>query len=233
MTGPRPPAGAPPDPLRLVLATTNRHKAAEVAAILAPFGIALDADPATAAALAPVLARVVEDGATFEHNARKKAAAAAAALGRPALADDSGLVVDALGGDPGVRSARYAGEGASDADNNAMLLRRIAERGVAAGAPAAFVCCAVLCAPDGTVLAEAQGRVEGVVRGPARGADGFGYDPLFHWTGPGAPPGGARFAELEPAAKDAVSHRGRAFRALAERVLALPRTSLAARRAAP
>jgi XTP/dITP diphosphohydrolase len=190
----------------VALATTNRHKAREIASILAPYGI----DVEVPAALPPV----VEDGATFAENAYAKAASAARATGRPALADDSGIAVRDLAGEPGVRSARYAGEGASDEANTARLLAEIEARGLTDPA-AAFVCHAVLVAPDGRVLARAEERVEGVVRGPPRGGNGFGYDPVFHFRGPGAPPEGCRFAELSPTAKDAVSHRGRAFRALA------------------
>jgi XTP/dITP diphosphohydrolase len=119
-----------------------------------------------------------------------------------------------------VRSARYAGEGATDAQNNARLLSELSSRGLV-DPRASFVCHAVVCAPNGRVLAEAEGRVEGVVHGPARGGGGFGYDPLFHWTGPGAPPGGARFSELAPEEKDRVSHRGAALRLLAKRLFAL------------
>jgi XTP/dITP diphosphohydrolase len=195
--------------VRVVLATTNAHKAREVAAILAPFGVLVEVPPA--------LPPVEETGSTFAENAYAKAASAARATGRPALADDSGLVVAALGGDPGVRSARYAGAGATDARNTARLLAETAARGLV-DPTAAFVCHAVLVAPDGTVLARAEERVEGVVRGPPRGANGFGYDPVFHFRGPGAPPEGCRFAELAPAAKDAVSHRGRAFRRIGEAI---------------
>jgi XTP/dITP diphosphohydrolase len=202
---------------RLLLATTNRHKASEIAAILKPFGLEVDVPPS--------LAPVVEDGETFRENAAIKARAAARAAGRPALADDSGIVVPSLDGEPGVRSARYAGLGATDEQNVALLLDRVRRRALA-DPRAEFVCCAVLCAPDGSVVAESEGRVEGVVRGPPRGANGFGYDPVFHWSGPGAPAGGARFAELAPSAKDAVSHRGLAFRAIARLVLELPPEAL-------
>jgi XTP/dITP diphosphohydrolase len=186
---------------RVVLATTNRHKAREIAAILLPHGIEVDVP----ASLPPV----EEDGETFEANARKKARSAADATGRPALADDSGLVVAALRGEPGVRSARYAGERASDEENVARLLAEIAARGLV-DPPATFVCHAVLASPGGAVLAEAEGRVDGVVRGPPRGAHGFGYDPVFHWFGDARRRGGVRFADLTPDEKDAVSHRGRA-----------------------
>jgi XTP/dITP diphosphohydrolase len=193
---------ARPRPRRIALATTNRHKAAEIASILAPYGI----EVAPAAGLPPV----DEDGDTFARNAEKKARSAAAHLGRPALAEDSGLVVPALGGEPGVRSARYAGPGASDAENLALLVRRLEALG-ATDPEASFVCHAVLALPDGTVLARAEGRVAGVLRWPPRGDAGFGYDPVFHH-----PPSGRRFSELAPAEKSAVSHRGVALRALAD-----------------
>jgi XTP/dITP diphosphohydrolase len=194
----------------LLLATTNRHKAREIAAILTPLGLAVEVP----ASLPPV----VEDGATFLENATKKAASAAAASGRRAIADDSGIVVAALGGAPGVRSARYAGEDATDEENVEKLLAACAARGLVDPA-AAFVCAAVCCDPAGNVLAAAEGRVEGVVRGPPRGRFGFGYDPVFHHVGPRHPAPGVRFADLSPADKDAVSHRGLAFRALAALLL--------------
>ncbi len=183
------------------VATTNAHKAEEIAAILAPTGLAVQ--------MAPPLPEVVEDGTTFRANALLKARAAAAILAAPALADDSGLVVEALDGAPGVFSARYAGEGASDADNNAALIAALEARGLQEPA-AAFVCAVVIVAPDGTLLGEAEGRVEGVIRWPALGSAGFGYDPLFFH-----PPSGCRLSELAPEAKNAISHRGEALRKLA------------------
>jgi XTP/dITP diphosphohydrolase len=188
--------------MQLVMATTNAHKRAEAQAILAPLGIEVLAPPRP-------LPEVDEDAPTFAGNAAKKARSAAAVLGLPVLADDSGLVVDALGGEPGVRSARYAGVGASDAANNALLVERLAARGLV-DPVARFTCCVALAAPDGTLLAQAEGHVEGVVRWPGQGAHGFGYDPLFHH-----PPSGRRLAELAPAQKNALSHRGAALRALA------------------
>src|SRR5262245_1969329 len=200
-------------PRRIVLATTNRHKAREIAEILGPYGVTVEVP----ASLPPV----DEDGETFAQNARKKAHSAARACGAPALAEDSGLVVDALSGEPGVRSARYAGPGASDEENVARLLREIASRGLV-DPKAAFVCHAVLSSPEGDVLAEAAGRVEGVVRGPPRGRHGFGYDPVFHWFGDVTRKDGVRFSDLLPHEKDAVSHRGLAFRSIARALADLP-----------
>ena len=185
---------------RLVVATTNRHKAEEIRAALAPHGWAVESPEG--------LPEVEEDGATFEANALLKAAAAARVLGRPALADDSGLVVPVLGGAPGVHSARFAGPGATDGENNALLVARLEALG-AHEPSAAFVCAMVVAAPDGRVLARAEGRVDGLLRWPARGAGGFGYDPLFFHPG-----SGCRFSELTREAKNAVSHRGEALRAL-------------------
>jgi XTP/dITP diphosphohydrolase len=198
-------AGRPTGPLSggpLHVATTNAHKAEEIRAILAPLGIEVRRPEH--------LEDVIEDGDTFQANARLKARAAARALGAPALADDSGLVVDVLGGAPGIHSARYAGEGAGDAANNALLIERLSALGVE-DPHAAFVCHVVIAAPDGEILAEAEGRVEGVLRWPEVGGGGFGYDPLFFH-----PPSGCRLSELSREAKNAVSHRGRALRALAD-----------------
>jgi XTP/dITP diphosphohydrolase len=155
----------------------------------------------------PELPEVEEDGATFEENAIKKARSAALFTGRPVLADDSGLSVDFLGGRPGVYSARYAGEGASDADNNALLL------GELAGVPAerrgaAFHCVIALCQPDGSCQSF-DGSLPGVILEAPRGAGGFGYDPLFL-----VPEYGQTFSELPMEIKNAISHRGRAMQLL-------------------
>ena len=191
--------------MRLVMATTNAHKLEEARAILAGVGIEVLAPPRP-------LPLVEEDAPSFAGNAAKKARAAAALLGVLVLADDSGLVVDALGGAPGVWSARYAGPGAGDAAHNALLVERLVALGVRDPA-ARFVCHVVVAHPDGGLLAQAEGRVEGVIRWPGVGAHGFGYDPLFFH-----PPSGKRLAELGPEAKNAVSHRGAALRALAIRL---------------
>lgn len=155
----------------------------------------------------PAYDEPAETETTFEGNALIKARAAVARTGRPALADDSGIAVDRLNGMPGVRSARWAGSGASDADNNALLLRQLDD------VPdphrtARFVCAMALVTPDGGEVVR-HGVVDGHLLTAARGENGFGYDPLF------VPNGfDQTTAELEPAAKDAISHRGRAVRAI-------------------
>jgi XTP/dITP diphosphohydrolase len=191
--------GLPP---RLVFATTNRGKLREVAEILA-------ADGVTVVGIADVAPewRVVEDGATFAANARIKALDLARRTGLPALGDDSGLEVDALDARPGVRSARYAGEDASDAENVALLLREL--RDVPEGARgAAFRCALALAWPDGT-LVEADGRCTGRIAHAPRGSGGFGYDPVFV-----DPASGRTFGELSAETKNAFSHRRRALDAL-------------------
>ena len=196
-----PGAGGPGVTRRLLVASTNAHKVAEIRALLEPLGFEVVTGTG--------LPEVVEDGETFVDNARLKARSAAAATGELALADDSGIAVDALGGEPGVRSARYAGEDATDAQNNRLLVERLEALGLTE-APAAFVCAMCVAAPDGTLVAESLARAEGLVRWPAEGPGGFGYDPLFFH-----PPSGCRFSELSQDAKGAVSHRGQALRALA------------------
>ena len=192
--------------MRLVVASANPDKVAEIAAILEAAGVELEPRPAS-------VPDVVEDADTLEGNARLKAVAIADAAGMPAVADDTGLEVDALGGAPGVRSARYAGEEATYADNVAKLLAEL-ER-VGASTPqerrARFRTVALVRWPDGTELA-VDGTVEGHIALEARGDAGFGYDPLFVPDGAG----GRTFAEMAPGEKHAVSHRGRAFRALAD-----------------
>lgn len=184
---------------RLVLATHNEGKVIELRRILA----GLDVELLDAAAVD--LPDVEESGETFEDNALAKARAGTAACGLPCVADDSGLVVEALGGGPGVRSARYAGGHGDDAANLRLVLERM--DGVA-DRRARFVCVAALVAPDGREWT-ARGVLEGTLTSAPRGAGGFGYDPIF------APLGEERTtAEMTPAAKDAISHRGQAFRML-------------------
>jgi XTP/dITP diphosphohydrolase len=186
-----------------VTASANPAKVAEVAAILGD-----------AVALAPRpdhVPDVVEDADTLEGNARLKAAAIAEATGCPAVADDTGLEVEALEGAPGVRSARYAGEAAVDADNVAKLLAELAARGASTPEDrrARFRTVALVRWPDGREV-HAEGTVTGTIAEAPRGSAGFGYDPVF------VPDGGEgrTFAEMSADEKHAVSHRGRAFRAL-------------------
>lgn len=189
----------------LVAATANPDKAAEIREILGEAGgVELLARPAG-------IPEVEETGETLEENARLKAAALAAATGMPAVADDTGLEVDALGGVPGVRAARYAGDDATYVDNVAKLLRELAALPDRGGARRArFRTVAFVRFPDGRELWR-EGTVEGTIADVPRGARGFGYDPVF------VPDeaDGRTFAELGSEEKHAISHRGRAFRALA------------------
>jgi XTP/dITP diphosphohydrolase len=191
--------------MKLVLATANPDKAAEIRAVLLDAGLAVDLLPRP-----DDVPEVEEDGATLEDNARLKAIALCAATGLPAVADDTGLAVDALGGAPGVWSARYAGEDATYADNVEKLLRELA--GVDASARTArFSTVALARWPDGREVA-AVGEVEGVIADSPRGEGGFGYDPVFVPV----EGDGRTFAEMSGAEKHQVSHRGRAFRTLAD-----------------
>ena len=185
--------------MKLLIATRNAHKLAEFRQILCAPGIEL-----VGADEVPGLpADVVEDAPTFEGNALLKARALAQAGHCWTMADDSGLEVDALGGEPGVHSARYAGPGACAADNNAKLLRAL--QGVT-NRKARFRCVLALCAPDGRAWT-VDGRCEGRILEHPRGDRGFGYDPLF------IPDGQERtFAELPAETKNQLSHRGQALR---------------------
>jgi XTP/dITP diphosphohydrolase len=193
---------------RVVLASRNAGKLAEVRRILGTGAAVLSLDDFPPLALPP------EDAETYEENALAKARAVARAFGVAALADDSGLEVDALGGAPGIRSSRYAGPTCDPAANNAKLLEALGgvpenERG------ARFVCVAALVTAGGDERLS-RGEVEGRVAGALRGDGGFGYDPLF------IPGGNDRtFAEMAPAEKDASSHRRRAFAALGPMILSL------------
>jgi XTP/dITP diphosphohydrolase len=201
--------------VKLLFASTNSNKIAEVRAILEPYGIRViglkdigDAGD---------LPEPDEDGETFADNARIKAVYYARAAGRWTLADDSGLAVDALGGDPGVRSARYAGSGDTrakrDQANNLKLLQALAT------VPdemrmARFVCAMCLADAEGQVVAETRGTVEGVIGHEPHGHNGFGYDPLFR-----LPQLGCTSAELPPDRKNALSHRGDAARQMAAKMV--------------
>ncbi|HAZ64548.1 MAG TPA: non-canonical purine NTP pyrophosphatase [Armatimonadetes bacterium] len=188
---------------RLVIATHNPGKLREMQALLAPLAIDVSGLHAW-----PPFEPPAETEASFVGNARLKALATTMELGLPALADDSGLVVDVLDGEPGIYSARYGGPDLDDPGRCAYLLAQLAARGVDAS-PARFVCALVLARPDGAVMTYERAW-EGTVRGPLRGAQGFGYDPLFEPAGAG----GLTSAELDPATKNAQSHRGQALAAL-------------------
>jgi XTP/dITP diphosphohydrolase len=183
--------------MTLVLATRNPHKVREFAGLLD----GLDVVP-----LPDEVELLPETGETFADNALGKARAAAAATGGPAIADDSGIAAAALGGAPGVRSARFAGEDATDEENLALLLRR-----APAGSPVEYVCAVAYV--DGDVERVFVGRCSGRLAAQPRGTGGFGYDPAFL---PDDVPDGRTMAELSVAEKDAISHRGRAARALVE-----------------
>jgi len=193
-------------PRRLVVATTNRGKLAEVTTLLAPRGV--EVIPVDAVLPGWTLE---EHGATFAENARAKARHVAERAGLPALGDDSGLEVAALAGAPGVRSARYAGEGATDAMNVARLLEALRDVPTASR-QAAFRCALALAWPDGMLVA-VEGRCEGTIALAPRGQGGFGYDPVFVDVA-----SGRTFAELDAADKHARSHRGRALAALCARL---------------
>jgi XTP/dITP diphosphohydrolase len=190
--------------MKLVLSTRNAHKAREFSMLLAPHEVQPLPDDVE---LPP------ETGTTFAENAVGKARAAAAATGLPAIADDSGIEAEALGGRPGVYSARYAGEDASDEENLAKLLRE-----APAGSGLAYVCALAYVGPEPegkagerTVEQVFEGRCTGTLAAAPRGAGGFGYDPAFL---PDDHADGRTMAELSPQEKDAISHRGRAAREL-------------------
>ncbi|RAI96707.1 XTP/dITP diphosphohydrolase [Paenibacillus pabuli] len=194
----------------IIVATRNAGKVREFAHAFAPLG-----KEVKSMFDYPELPDVVEDGVTFAENAWKKAKTVGDALGLPVLADDSGLCVDLLDGDPGVYSARYAGEGATDAKNNAKLIEAL--ESLKSGedteqpllSPASFVCALVLYDPATGDKYESEGTVEGWITAEAAGGGGFGYDPLFY-----VPEYEMTMAELTLEQKQAISHRGHALRAL-------------------
>jgi XTP/dITP diphosphohydrolase len=198
-------------PPELALATKNAGKIKEILAICSNWPVTWhlgrSPDPGKGHVSSPFWPDVVETGSTYQQNAALKASAVARALGIPAIADDSGIEVDALGGDPGPRSARFAGPMATDEENLHLLIDRV--RTVPEGQRTARYRCVAACAwPDGeSVLAE--GTCEGRLSLEPRGVGGFGYDPIF------VPNGEDRtMAELSSGEKDTISHRGKAFRAL-------------------
>ena len=186
--------------MRFYLASRNKGKMRELTAILAPLGIELEPLPEE-------FPEIEENGATFEENAKIKARAVCKATGLPAVADDSGLTVDALDGFPGIHSARWAGPEADTHDRNQLLLEKLLsvpedQRG------AQFVCVAACVFPDGKELA-VRGQCRGTILGEEHGDGGFGYDPIFC-----VPEYGCTFGELASDVKNSISHRARAFTAL-------------------
>jgi len=191
--------------MKIVLASRNKHKIGELQALLGKHipnvevmsldDVGFEGD-------------IVEDGSTFEENAFIKARAAAS-TGHIGLGDDSGLSVRALGGEPGIYSARYAGEHGDDAANNTLLLEKLADK---SDKSAEFVCALACVFPDGRELC-VRGATEGVIIDEYRGEGGFGYDPLFLYE-----PMGKTFAEMTADEKNAISHRGRAIELLAQRL---------------
>jgi XTP/dITP diphosphohydrolase len=196
--------------MRVVLATHNAHKAREFQTILA-LGVS-ELEIVTYDGPEPV-----EDGATFAENALIKARAAAAHTGLPALADDSGICVDIMGGAPGIFSARWSGRHGDDSGNLQLLLDQLAD--VPDAHRAAQFSCTIALVAAGTE-ATVEGLWPGRLAREARGANGFGYDPIFLPDGEG----GASAAELAPERKSAVSHRARAFEAITPLLAALPRS---------
>lgn len=190
------------DLLTLVIATRNPGKTSEIRDLLTEFPVRVknldDFGP---------IPEVQEDGDTFDDNAYKKASFAAKVLGVPALADDSGLVVEALGGAPGVFSARYAGENATDEQRCNKLLDEMKTK---TNRKAAFECVISIAVPGGPALTYA-GRCEGIIAEQPAGENGFGYDPLFYY-----PPLKKTFAQLTREQKSRVSHRGRALREIGD-----------------
>jgi len=185
------------EPHILVIATRNKGKTAEIRELLKDFPVEIknldDFGP---------IPEVEEDGETFDDNAYKKASFAAKVLGFPALADDSGLMVKALNGAPGVHSARYAGDNATDADRNRKLLTEMADQ---SDRRAAFECVISVAVPTGAALTY-EGRCEGEIAREPAGDQGFGYDPVFYY-----PPLNKTFAQMSRAEKNSVSHRGKAL----------------------
>lgn len=186
--------------MSLIVATQNQGKLKEIRRALADVGIKVEGLESY-----PDLVPAIEDGTTFKENAKKKAQAIVQQTGKPCLADDSGLAVEALQGRPGVYSARYAGEGASDSENNLLLLTEMAQ--VAKNQrQAAFCCVMALCGPNGECQFF-EGRLEGHILTEEQGAGGFGYDPLFQVDGDHR-----SLAQFSIDEKNSISHRGKALK---------------------
>ncbi len=187
-------------PIKIVIATRNQGKTSEINSLLKGFAV----DIMDLSDFGPI-PEVEEDGWTFDENAYKKASFAARVLGLPAIADDSGLAVEALGGAPGVHSARYAGENATDEDRCRKLLKEMEGK---KNRKAAFECVISVAVPNGVALTY-EARCEGEITKTLIGSNGFGYDPVFYYS-----PKGKTFAEMSREEKNRVSHRGKVFREL-------------------
>lgn len=190
-----------------IIASNNAHKVSELERILNPLGI----KALTAKQAGIDLDDVEETGTTFAENARLKAKAAFERCNMPSIADDSGLMVDALNGAPGVYSARYAGQGASDSDKINKLLSEL--QGVSEKDRTAAFVCSICCILDDGSMIEVSGKCQGTISFEPKGEGGFGYDPVFIVDG------GVSFAQLSDSDKDKISHRGNALRALKEELL--------------
>ncbi len=198
----------------IVLSSRNAKKIGEIAELLAPYQI-----PVVGVQQFPDVPEVEEDGDSFAANAAKKASLVAKQLNRWVLAEDSGLCVDALGGAPGIHSARYAGEQGNDAANNEKLLTAL-ETVPNEKRTAYYVCYAVLSDPTGTIRLESEGRCHGRILREFHGDNGFGYDPLFL-----VPEYHLTFGELPAAVKRHISHRAKAFERLLPQIVRLFETS--------
>lgn len=193
--------------MKVVLASKNRHKLVEIREILQKLDIELVLESDVG-----VDVEVEETGTTFEENSFLKADAVMRATGLPALADDSGIAVDALGGAPGVYSARYGFDDTLDDWGRLLLLLKNTESVPDAKRQAQFVCVITLVMPDGQII-QARGEAHGMLLRAAKGQGGFGYDPIFYY-----PPLGKTFAELLPEEKNRVSHRAMALKLLYEKL---------------
>ena len=193
--------------MKVVLASKNPHKLEEISKITEKFGIELVLQSAFGVDI-----DVEENGTTFEENSYIKAAAVMQATGLPALADDSGIAVDALNGEPGIYSARYGFDDTLDDHGRMMLLLKNTEHVPDGQRQAKFVCVITMVAPDGKTI-QARGEVHGELTREPRGENGFGYDPIFYY-----PPAGCTTAELPPEEKNAVSHRGNALKLFYEKL---------------
>ncbi|QDT24969.1 Non-canonical purine NTP pyrophosphatase [Gimesia panareensis] len=195
---------------RIVLASRNQKKAGEIAALLKPHGIEVQS-----VADFPQAKEVVEDGNSFAENAAKKASETAQAISEWTIGEDSGLMIDALDGAPGIYSARFSGEDATDEKNNAKMLEELKDVPLAERT-AAYVCNVALSNPQGEICLQVEARCRGRMTDQARGKNGFGYDPYFeiielHKT----------FGELAPIVKQHLSHRARAFERFIPQLVAL------------